>query len=114
MALDTNFPGLSRLPPEKWDMHWAMQVYIALNNILTGKMNCTGEVTLTANAASTVVTDTRVGGPSVILLMPRTANAAAELGAGTAYIATVGKQTFTITHANNAQNDRTYRYAVIG
>jgi hypothetical protein len=25
-----------------------------------------------------------------------------------------GKQTFTITHANNSQSDRTFKYVVIG
>lgn len=83
-----------------------------LNLLIDGKTNAIGQVTLTANAASTAVTDLRVGADSRILLMPTTANAAAALT--TSYIATVGKQTFTITHANNAQTDKTFKYAIIG
>ena len=79
-----------------------------------GKINATGSVTLTASAASTAVTDARVGGNSMVLFMPSTANAAAEQGAGTMYVSSVGKQTFTITHANNGQTDRTFSYAVFG
>jgi DNA-binding beta-propeller fold protein YncE len=47
---------------------------------------------------------------------PRTANAAAELAAGTMYItdANMGNGTFTVIHANNAQTDRDFRYAVVG
>jgi hypothetical protein len=47
-------------------------------------------------------------------LMPTTANAAAEIGAGTAYISARTKRSFTITHANNSQSDRTFGYVVIG
>lgn len=79
-----------------------------------GKLANTGTVTLTANVASTTVTDARAGATTFIGFMPQTANAAAEVGAGTMYVATQGKQTFTITHANNAQADRTFRYCLLG
>ena len=46
--------------------------------------------------------------------MPTTANASAEVGAGTIYVSARAKQTFTLTHANNGQTDRTYKYAIIG
>jgi len=90
------------------------EVANVVNNILGGKLNCTGSVTLTASAASTAVTDQRAGYESVILFMPTTANAAAEQAAGGMYVSTRGKQTFTITHANNAQTDRTFDYIIIG
>ena len=83
-----------------------------INNIIRGKTNNRGEVTLTANAASTVVNDVNAGGESIILLMPLTANAATA--SATTYIASQGKETFTITHANNAQTDKNFRYVVIG
>ena len=86
----------------------------AINELRDGKINATGSVTLTASAASTAVTDARVGGNSMVLFMPSTANAAAEQGAGTMYVSSVGTQTFTITHANNGQTDRTFSYAVFG
>jgi hypothetical protein len=44
--------------------------------------------------------------------MPTTANAAAEIGNGTIYVSSRGKQTATITHANNSQTDRTFAYAL--
>lgn len=90
------------------------QVASVINNVLDGKINATGTVTLTANQATTAVTEYRAGADSVMLFMPTTANAAAEIGAGGLYVSSRGKQTFTITHANNAQTDRTFGYAVLG
>lgn len=90
------------------------EIALVVNNILDGKLNSTGSVTLTASAASTAVTDERAGYDSVILFMPTTANAASEQAAGGMYVSSRGKQTFTITHANNAQSDRTFEYIIIG
>jgi hypothetical protein len=72
--------------------------------------------TLTANSATTVVKNRRVGKDSVILFMPKTANAAAEQAAGGMYVSAIAprSQQFTITHANNAQTDRTFSYITIG
>jgi len=100
-----------RLPYEASDPRQVAQV---VNNVLDGKLNSTGEFTCTASAASTDVTDYRAGKNSVILLMPTTANASAEVGAGTIYISARNKQSFTVTHANNTQTDRTFGYIVIG
>ena len=90
------------------------EIALIVNNILDGKINATGTVTLTASTASTAVTENRAGSDSVILFMPTTANAAAEQAAGGMYVSSRGKQTFTITHANNTQSDRTFDYIVIG
>ena len=108
LLADVNF---RRLPPDGGD---GRDVSLVVNNILDGKINATGTVTLTASAATTVVTDERAGFDSVILLMPTTSNASLEQGNGTIFVSSRGKQTFTITHANNSQADRTYRYIVIG
>jgi DNA-binding beta-propeller fold protein YncE len=91
-------------------------MYEVLQQLRNGKMEIVGELTLTAGAASTAVTDIRVSPQSVIVWHPRTANAAAELAAGTMYVtdANMGNGTFTVTHANNAQVDRTFRFAVLG
>ena len=88
------------------------KVATVVNNIMDGKINATGSVTLTANQATTTLTDMRVGPDSVILFMPTTANAAAELA--TLYVSSRGQETATLTHANNAQVDRTFAYAVLG
>ena len=90
------------------------EIALVVNSILDGKINATGSVTLTASAASTAVTEDRAGDDSVILFMPTTANAASEQAAGGMYVSSRGKQTFTITHANNSQSDRTFEYVVIG
>jgi hypothetical protein len=88
------------------------QVALVVRNAMDGKLNATGTVTLTASSATTAVTDNRAGGESVILFMPTTANAAAELS--TMYVSARAKQAFTITHANNAQTDRTFSYVILG
>lgn len=97
---------------------WLRKLTTTVNLLVSGKMNCVGTVTLTANAASTVVSEAegRISNVTAISLMPFTSNAAAELGAGTMYVSAVNSiaQTFTIVHANNAQTDRTFRYALIG
>ena len=90
------------------------QISQVVNNILDGKLNSTGSVTCTARAATTAVVDFRAGKDSIILLMPTTANAAAEVGAGTVYVSTRAKQSFTVSHANNTQADRTFGYIIIG
>ena len=82
--------------------------------LMAGKTNNTGAFTITASAATTVITNLRVGGDSVIVVSPTTASAATEWSSGGMYISSVGKQTFTVTHANSAPTDRTFNYAVIG
>lgn len=76
-------------------------------DLLQGSMASVGEVTLTANVATTTVTHRGVSTNSVIHLMALTANAAAE---GVGKLITPSKGQFVITHTNNAQTDRTFRY----
>jgi hypothetical protein len=66
-----------------------------------------GTVTLTANAASTVVTNAAVVPTSRISMSPITPDAGND-GATTSWVAGTGQ--FTITHANNARVDRTFNY----
>ena len=82
----------------------------------TGKLDCTGEITLTPNSATTTLTDIRLSKFSCVTFDPQTANAAAELAAGTLYVTTAnrGDGVWTITNANNANADRLYRYSIIG
>ena len=88
----------------------------AINQLIRGRGNNVDSVTLTANDTTTTVTpDVRImNSAAKILLTPTTANAAAEQGNGTMYVSEVTRTTFTITHANNAQADRTFQYAIIG
>jgi hypothetical protein len=50
----------------------------------------------------------------VVLLSPHTAHGAAELGNGTIFVSAVANGSFTLAHANNAQNDRTFGYVCLG
>ena len=89
------------------------QISDAVNNIIDGKINATGSVTLTDNSATSVVTDQRVSADSVILFMPTNSGGATELASGSMYVSSRGKQTFTITNTNSATS-RTFDYIVIG
>lgn len=84
----------------------------AVNNILRGKTNNTGEVTLTANTTTTTLEDIRIGINSVLTLQPTTANAATAKA--NVYFGSPGDGSVTLTHANNAQTDRTFKYAIHG
>lgn len=96
-------PGITETDPKK--------VILSLQQLAAGRSNATGTVTLTASAASTVVTNANCATASAVKLNPTTANAAAAL-ATTYWVAANGS--FTITHANNAQTDRTFTYAIQG
>lgn len=85
---------------------------LAIQAALNGRSNAAGAVTLTAGATVTIVKAETCAAQSAVLLTPRTANAAAALS--TTFISAVGKQSFTIAHANNAQTDRTYFYVCLG
>ncbi len=93
---------------------FARQIAQAVFQIAAGGVNTVGSVTLTANAASTVVTDARAGADSVLVFDPTTANAAVELAGGAMRVSSRGDGTFTIAHANNAQTDRTFKYLIQG
>ena len=101
-------PGISETDLKK--------IILAIQQLAAGRSNAVGTVTLTLNSATTVVT-TATGtcaSGSVPILVPTTANAATEFGAGSLYISSVGKDTFTITHVNSATASRTFLYAVHG
>lgn len=92
-------------------------VIFAVRQLIVGRSNATGSVTLTANATSTTIVGANVNENAQIFLTPKTANAAAEIGNGTMY-ATIsrisGTPTVTITHANAASTDRTFGYVILG
>jgi hypothetical protein len=94
-----------QLQPEERDIRRIVQSVIQLNE---GRHNAFDSVTLTPGAALTVVSHPNCGLDSVVLLSPRTANAAAALA--TTYVSAVDLGSFTLTHANNAQVDRIFDY----
>lgn len=93
--------------------HWGHETQVKLNGMLRGKLNCGDhdELTLTASSATTTYSNPLLTEESVVLLMPKTANAAAELA--TLYFDDPENGSVVINHANNAQADRTYRVAIL-
>ena len=90
------------------------EVVRAVRELFQGRGHNVGEVTLTANAATTVVTHANCGESSIPKLTPRTANAAAALATTYIAVANVVPGQFTINHANNAQVDKTFGYVLGG
>lgn len=87
-------------------------VSVYLNNTISGKLNSTGTVTLTASATSTTLTDERIGGNSIVLFMPTTATA--NTAKSNLYVSARIKGSATLTHASNAATDQTFGYIIIG
>ena len=80
-----------------------------VNNIMNGKINSTGNVTLTNSSATTTLSDARIGENSVILFMPTTSDAS------TVTIHVTGRQKgqATLNHAS-ATTPRSFGYIVFG
>lgn len=93
---------------------WQRLVTVWIHQANQGHINNVGTFSALSGTASTVLTDARIGNFSYIGFTPTTANAAAELGNGTLFVATQSKGAATITHANGATGDRTFRYAILG
>lgn len=99
-------PGIDEKDPKN--------IIRSIRELASGRSNAVGSVTLTASTTTTTVTDINCAAGSVPILTPTTANASAEIGAGTIYISAVANKSFTITHASNSQTDRTFKYAILG
>jgi hypothetical protein len=85
----------------------------AINNILDGKLNSTGEFSIDYTTTSTTVIDARVGANSVILWSPLTEHAANENQY--VYLSSIGEKQFVLGHrAHPHGDDLQYRYVVIG
>lgn len=111
------FIGLPQYFPD--EKEFRRRVSQVVNRTLVGKTNnVSDEITLVASTATTVATvsPNLLGEDSAIIFVPTSANAAAEVGAGGMFVSSrsVADNTFNITHANNAQTDRTFKYVIIG
>lgn len=110
----TTRPFIQPVPLSAHDnLTWLRNAARALVDLIT-RANAVTEITLTANAASTTLYHPTLGYYSHVSLMPQTANAAGALA--TTYIAqaTMVKGSCVITHANNAQADKTFRVKIDG
>ena len=100
-----------------WQLiEWSRLLSEVLNGAMVGKLNNGGTVTLAASVATTTVTDLRIGPDTKLVLVPTTANAAAEVGAGGLYqtYPNVTKEQAVLNHASNAQTDRDFRFSLMG
>lgn len=104
------------------DLQKIVDAIIQLNQ---GRQNSVGTITLTPGQTTTVVTRSLPVGSIVgaaancspdarVFLFPQTANAAAALATTYILAANIILSQFTITHANNAQVDRTFSFLIIG
>ena len=83
-----------------------------IRDLFAGRSNAFGRCTLAANATTTVVTAANCAINSEIFLTPRTANAAAVVAA--TYISATAAGSFTVTHPNNVNADKTFGYRIGG
>jgi hypothetical protein len=92
------------------------RVWETIYPLRKGKIECVAELTLTANAASTLFKYIGLSKQSVLVFDPLTSNAALEKANGTLFVTLANrtKDQFTVTHANNSQTDRSYLVAIIG
>lgn len=90
------------------------KINIAIQQLEQGRSNAVVTATLEANSSTTVVSAPNCGQNSQPLPVARTLHAAEELGNGTMFVSAVANGSFTITHANNAQTDRTFGFVCLG
>lgn len=83
-----------------------------INELLKGRANNVGEVTLTESVTTTTTIDTRIKSQMKVFLSPRTANAAAALT--NVYVSSVDDGSFELTHSSVASTDRTFDYIIHG
>lgn len=86
----------------------------AIRLLMQGRDDTSGSVTLTANTTTTGVTAPNCAAGSSVFLTPTTAHGSVEFGNGTIYVSAVANGSFTITHANSAQTDRSYFWMARG
>jgi hypothetical protein len=99
------------LPP---DGGTGREVSIAVNELAQGRLRTVGSITLVASSATTTLAEQNIAAQSALVLVPLTANAAAEIGNGTLYTTDNSTGSIVINHANNGQTDRTFRYVIFG
>lgn len=101
--------GIIPLSPGEKEIN---RVVAVVRQLVEGRSNAVGIVTLTANAGSTVVTAVNCGPNSAVFLFPTTANAAAIVAA--TYVSAVAAGTFTVTHTNSASTGKTFFWVALG
>lgn len=109
MSVNNNYPYLQANVQQS--DNFLKKIVLVVNNLVNGKTNNIGEVTLNPSATSTVVSNNLVNPNSMILLEALTANAASHV---THVYVVAGDKNFTIFHNSSPQTDRTHKYVIIG
>jgi hypothetical protein len=99
-----NVPALTERNP--------VRIMQAIRDLFSGRSNAVGQFTLTASTTTTTVTAPNASVASRIVFSPRTSNAAGALAS--TYVSAKAQGSFTVTHANNSQTDRTFDYHALG
>lgn len=94
------------------DEHDPARLNETIQQLMQGRSNAVGSVTLTASAFSTVVTAVTCGATSAVFLFPTTVNAAANVPY--VYVPIVAAGTFTVYHPSDANIDKTFFWLCIG
>lgn len=79
-----------------------------VNKIMKGRANNTGSFTLSANTTTSIVTDPAFESSMVPQWTPTTSTAATAMA--NLRVTTRAKGSFTLTHANTADADKTFLY----
>ena len=82
------------------------------NQVLNGKLNCTGNIILNTSGTTTTLYNERISYDSVIILVPRSANAAGETDH--TYVSSKAIGSCVITHRNHGHSDCEWDYVIIG
>ena len=98
-----------RLQPQYADTREIAEV---TNSILNGKLNCTGSVELATTGTETTLYNERIGYDSVILLIPRSADAAGETDH--VYIKSKAIGSCVIGHRQHGHAVCLWDYVIIG
>ena len=110
MSILNDFPKAPDNP--EITIEYLRQLANAINLASEGKLNANGEITLDANSTTTTLTNELISANSVIHLTPTTANAAAV--AGSLYPSSQIKGEATLTHANDSNTDKTFKFSILG
>ena len=89
---------------------------IAIQQLIEGRSNAVGTVTLAHDGAATTTTVAAptCGPNSIVSLAPQTAHAAAALATTYVLATNISPAQFIITHAATSQTDQTYWWLAIG
>jgi len=87
---------------------------IAIRQLIEGRSNAVGIVTLLGNGVATSITVTAINcsTSSAVFLQPTTAHAATAMA--TTYVSAVAKGSFTITYAASSNSDLTFYWVCLG